>query len=58
MVARPGHLLLADHRVARLPAAPKEALLVVVILPRMLQSSSSAWTPMPMARSTKRNLPS
>lgn len=49
MVARPGHLLLADRRVARLPA-PKEALLVVVILPRVLQSSSSAWTPMPMAR--------
>ncbi len=50
MVARPGHLLLADRRVARLPAAPKEVLLVVVILPRVLQSSSSAWTPMPMAR--------
>jgi len=51
MVARPGHLLLADRRVARLPVAPKEALPVaVVILPRVLQNSSSAWTPMPMAR--------
>jgi hypothetical protein len=51
MVARPGHLLLADRRVARLPAAPKEALLVaVVILPRVRQNSSSAWTPMLMAR--------
>lgn len=38
MVARPGRLLLADLRVARLLVAPKEALLVVVILPRVPQS--------------------
>lgn len=50
MVAHPGPLLLADLRVARLLVAPKAALLVVVILPRVLQNSSSAWTPMPMAR--------
>ena len=50
MVAHPGRLLPADRRVARLLADLKGGLLAVVILPRVPQNSSSAWTPMPMAR--------
>lgn len=59
MEARPGLLPQAARKAVLLLVVLRAALpAVVVILPRAPQNSSNAWTPMVMARSTRKNLPS